>query len=68
MAIIKRAQMIPELSGSFRQGRGARGICNQGQGIVDRVFKTTLASGLSYVPSTGRSKHDRTKETQVALG
>ncbi len=36
--------------------------------IVDRVFKTTLASGLSYVPSTGLSKHDRTKETQVALG
>ena len=38
------------------------------QPIVDRVFKTTLASGLSYVPSTGLSKHDRTKETQVALG
>ena len=26
--------------------------------IVDRLFKTVLAIGLSYVPSTGRSKHD----------
>ncbi len=36
--------------------------------IVDRLFKTVLAIGLSYVPSTGRSKHDRTKETQGAFG
>lgn len=36
--------------------------------IVDRFFKTVLAIGLSYVPSTGLSKHDRTKETQGAFG
>ena len=36
--------------------------------IVDRIFRTTFASGLSYVPSTGLSKHDRTKETQGAFG
>jgi len=36
--------------------------------IVDRLFKTVLAIGLSYVPSTGLSKHDRTKETQGAFG
>ena len=36
--------------------------------IVDRLFKTVLACGLSYVPTTGLSKHDRTKETQSAFG
>ena len=36
--------------------------------IVDRVFKTTLASGLSYGPSKGLSKNDRVKETQGAFG
>jgi hypothetical protein len=36
--------------------------------IVDRLFRTTFAIGLSYVPSTGLSKHDRTKETQSAFG
>jgi hypothetical protein len=36
--------------------------------IVDRLFRTTFAIGLSYVPTTGRSKHDRTKETQSAFG
>jgi len=36
--------------------------------IVDRVFKTTFARGLSYGPSKGLSKNDRIKETQGAYG
>lgn len=50
----------------MKQGRGS--ILLKALNIVDRIFKTVLASGLSYVPSTGLSKHDRTKETQAALG
>ena len=38
------------------------------QHIVDRVFKTTFARGLSYGPSKGLSKNDRIKETQGAYG
>ena len=36
--------------------------------IVDRIFKTTFARGLSYGPSKGLSKNDRIKETQGAYG
>lgn len=52
-------------SGNAVQTAGATSIIIDN--IVDRLFKTVLAVGLSYVPSTELSKNDRTKETQGAL-
>jgi D-sedoheptulose 7-phosphate isomerase len=54
------------LANDFIYGAGVKN--GKGLNVADRLFKTVLASGLSYVPPTGLSKYDRTRETQDPLG